>query len=39
MFRRIFRFYQASKQPPQQQQPDVASDFDAWVGRVIFDAA
>ena len=38
MFRRIFRFYQASRKSPQKQKPDFETNFDAWVEMVIFDA-
>lgn len=38
MFRRIFRFYQASRKSPQKQKPDFETDFDAWVETVIFEA-
>lgn len=38
LFRRIFRFYQASRKSSKKQTQDIEINFDAWVERVIFEA-
>ena len=39
LFRRMFRFYQASRKSPKRQASDIDGNFDAWAMRVIFEAA
>lgn len=38
LFRRIFRFYQASRKLSEKQTQDIEIDFDAWANQVIFEA-
>jgi hypothetical protein len=38
LFRRIFRYYQASQKLPKKQTTDIDINFDAWVEQVIFEA-
>ena len=38
LFRRIFRYYQASRKSPKKRTPDIDTNFDAWVEHIIFEA-
>lgn len=38
LFRRIFRFYQASRKTARQDSNDDEARFDVWVEKIIFDA-
>ena len=38
LFRRIFRFYLASRKAPKKQLGNSETNFDVWIEQVIFDA-